>query len=195
MFTHTPDGVDLWWEMTGTGPTVAEPVVVGHVVAANRANTDQTVPVPAFVPEDFDVPRIKMFDHFRLEALGPEHNERDHTAWTSSMDHIHATPGFEGHPWPMPMTVAENLEDMDMHLREFDERTSFTWSILAAGTDDVIGCIYLYPFDPARPGHGRFRSWVTAERAADDSTIRTAIAAWFASDWPIEVTADWHAPG
>ncbi len=142
----------------------------------------------AFIPPDFDVPRTVEFEHFRLEVLGPEHNERDHAAWSSSMEHIHATPGFEGHPWPMPMTLEENLDDMEMHAREFEERTAFTWSILQAGTDDVIGCIYLYPLDPPSDGHGRFRSWVTAARAADDAQVRATIGDWFDATFPITVT-------
>lgn len=146
-----------------------------------------------FIPATFDVPRTVQFPGFRLEALGSEHNERDHAAWTSSMDHIHATPGFEGHPWPMPMTLAENLADMEMHAREFDERTSFTWSILAASGDEVIGCVYLYPFDPPRPGRGRFRSWVTAARAAEDAPIRDQLDEWFAATLPIAVDRNWHA--
>lgn len=145
-----------------------------------------------FIPATFDVPRSVHFPSFRLEALGPEHNDRDHAAWTSSMEHIHATEGFEGHPWPMPMTLAENLADMEMHAREFDERTSFTWSILAPD-DEVIGCVYLYPFDPPRSGRGRFRCWVTAERAADDAVIRDRLEEWFAQYLPIDVDRNWHA--
>jgi hypothetical protein len=146
-----------------------------------------------FMPAAFDVPRIVRFPSFRLEALGPEHNERDHAAWMSSMEHIHATDGFEGHPWPVPMTLEENLADMEMHAREFDDRTSFTWSIVASQGDEVIGCVYLYPFDPSRPGRGRFRCWVTAARAAEDAPIRDQLDEWFAANLPIDVDRNWHA--
>ena len=53
-------------------------------------------PRPPFVPDDFDVPRELVADQFRLEPLGPQHNAGDYEAWTSSMDHIKATPGFAG---------------------------------------------------------------------------------------------------
>lgn len=145
----------------------------------------------SFVPEDLEVPRNRSFDAFRLEALGPEHNARDHAAWTSSMEHIHATPGFEHHPWPLPMTLAENLDDMEMHAREFDERTSFTWSILAAGSDEVIGCVYLHPTPDGMDGDARFRSWVSAAHADRDEPIRAALRRWFAEDWPLDVVETW----
>jgi hypothetical protein len=34
-------------------------------------------------------------DEFVLEPMAPEHNERDYTAWMSSIEHIRATAGFE----------------------------------------------------------------------------------------------------
>jgi len=47
-----------------------------------------------FVPDDFAVPTGLVAPSFRLEPLGREHNERDYAAWTSSIVHIRATPGF-----------------------------------------------------------------------------------------------------
>jgi hypothetical protein len=46
-----------------------------------------------------------------LEPLGPEHNEDDHEAWSSSIEHIRATPGFLDGRWPSPMTLEENRAD------------------------------------------------------------------------------------
>jgi hypothetical protein len=50
--------------------------------------------VAEFVPPDFDVPRGLETADFVLEPLGPEHNEPDYDAWTSSMEHIAASPGI-----------------------------------------------------------------------------------------------------
>jgi hypothetical protein len=49
-----------------------------------------------FVPADFAVPTGLMAEAFRLEPLGPQHNAADYAAWTASIDHILATPGFAG---------------------------------------------------------------------------------------------------
>ena len=51
--------------------------------------------VEEFVPRDFDVPRRLETPQFVLEPLDPEHNDQDYDAWTSSMEHIHATPGWQ----------------------------------------------------------------------------------------------------
>ena len=47
------------------------------------------MPAP-LVPDEFDVPVAFEGPSFRLEPLGPEHNERDHEAWMSSIYHIRA---------------------------------------------------------------------------------------------------------
>ena len=38
-----------------------------------------------FVPPDFEVPLELATSDFVLEPLGPEHNEQDYEAWTSSL--------------------------------------------------------------------------------------------------------------
>jgi hypothetical protein len=53
-----------------------------------------------FVPEDFEPPARLATERFELEPLAPEHNERDYEAWSSSIEHIRATPGFEDRNWP-----------------------------------------------------------------------------------------------
>jgi hypothetical protein len=146
-----------------------------------------------FVPDDFDPPRRLDHPAFVLVPLGPEHNASDYAAWTPSMAHIHATPGYENHPWPHPMTLEENLGDLVRHAEDFAARTGFTYTVLAPadpGTDaadvdapTVIGCVYIYPSkDPAFDAH--VRSWVRAADATLDAPLHHAVAAWLAERWP-----------
>jgi hypothetical protein len=66
-----------------------------------------------FVPDGFDPPSGLETDLFRLEPLGPQHNERDYEAWSSSIEHIRASPGYgAGSRWPRPMSLEENLADL-----------------------------------------------------------------------------------
>ena len=81
-------------------------------------------------------------DHFLLEPLGPEHNEDDHEAWSSSIEHIRATPGFLDSRWPHPMTLDENRADLERHARDFAQRSGFTYTVLDPADRDVIGCVY-----------------------------------------------------
>jgi hypothetical protein len=123
-------------------------------------------------------------ERFRLEPLGPEHNERDYAAWSSSIEHIRASPGFgPDATWPHPMSLEQNLDDLERHARDFAERTGFTYSVLDG--DEVVGCVYVYPArDDAHDVH--VRSWVRASRAELDLPLRRAVAAWLRQEWPYE---------
>lgn len=135
----------------------------------------------AFVPADFVVPRSFPGPGFRLEPLGPEHNERDHGAWMSSIDHIKATPGFSGWTWPEPMSLERNQADLVRHAKDFAERTGFTYSILDG--DEVVGCVYIYPAKQA--GYDAdVRSWVTGRRAELDVAVWRSLSDWLRDDWP-----------
>jgi hypothetical protein len=135
------------------------------------------------VPEGFAVPTRFETDDFVLEPLGAEHNQRDHAAWSTSIDHIRATHGFVGSSWPSPMTLDENLADLERHRREFDERVAFAYSVLDPETDDVIGCVYV---NPARGEEGAVvRTSVRASHARLDSTLREAVVEWLRREWPL----------
>ena len=150
---------------------------------------------PSFVPADFEPPLRLETPDFALEPLGPEHNERDYAAWSSSIDHIHATPGFDGRSWPHEMTLGENLGDLEMHARDFAARRGFTYAVLERVGGDVIGCVYIYPVgapdadalsDPRRHD-ASVRSWVRADRAHLDARLWEAVARWLRTEWPFEL--------
>lgn len=137
-----------------------------------------------FVPPDFEPPLGYAWDEFHLEPLGPQHNERDHEAWMSSIDHIRSTPGFsveEERGWPVAMSLERNLEDLERHANDFDHRKGFTYSILEG--DDVVGCIYIYP-SRTDDHDAVISSWVTLRRAGSDSSVRRTLATWIDQVWP-----------
>lgn len=137
-----------------------------------------------FVPPSFEVPLTYAWSDFHLEPLDEQHNDRDHAAWMSSIDHIRSTPGFspdEEPGWPIAMTLERNREDLARHARDFAERKGFTYSILEG--DDVIGCIYIYP--SRRPAHdAEISSWVRESRAELDALVREELDRWIDEAWP-----------
>jgi hypothetical protein len=137
-----------------------------------------------FVPDDFVVPQGLVGPGFRLEPLGPQHNESDHSAWMSSIDHIRATPGFPYGRWPPVegLSLAENLRDLEQHADDFERRVGFTYTVLN-DEDGVIGCLYVYP-SRSEPGVAQVRSWVSADCAELHLPLHDAVANWLATDWP-----------
>jgi hypothetical protein len=143
-----------------------------------------------FVPDHYEPPAELVLPGMRLEPLGPEHNERDHEAWSSSIDHIRATPGFRpsdsdggGTPWPRPMSLEENLGDLQRHAADFEARRGFTYSVLDPDTDEVIGCVYIYP-SKDDDHDARVESWVRASRAELDTALSRGVSDWLDADWP-----------
>jgi len=137
------------------------------------------------VPAEFDPPLGFAVGGFRLEPLGPQHNERDYAAWSSSIEHIRRSPGYPDGRWPRQMTIDENLADLERHARDFAARKGFTYTVLDA-SDDVVGCVYVYP-----AGDGLHdavvQSWVRESEAAHDDAFRHAIADWVTSAaWPFQ---------
>jgi hypothetical protein len=144
-----------------------------------------------FVPEDFVVPDGLLAAEFRLAPLGPQHNEADYAAWTASIDHIRATPGFGGRSWPHQMSLDDNLRDLERHAQDFAARRGFTYTVLSADAGDVIGCVYIYPSrsqgpaDSAEsPRHASISSWVRADHAVLDPVLYDAVRAWLERAWP-----------
>jgi hypothetical protein len=138
-----------------------------------------------FVPDGFEPPTSLVSDRFRLEPLGPEHNESDHAAWSSSIGHIRSTPGYPDGDWPPArgMSLDSNLADLERHAADFAAHRGFTFTVLDPADDDVIGCVYLYPTSSA--DHDvTVQSWVRADRADLDVPLADAVAAWLADEWP-----------
>lgn len=139
-----------------------------------------------FVPPDFTPPTGLRTAEFVLEPLGPRHNEPDNLAWTSSLDHIRATPGFEGSGWwSSAKGLDENLKDLEQHADDFARRSGFTYTVLDPSDADVIGCVYIYPASDDQ--HDAFvQSWVRASRAALDKPLWRTVSEWLARDWPFD---------
>jgi hypothetical protein len=155
----------------------------------------------SFVPGGFAVTLELVTENFRLEPLGPQHNAGDYQAWTSSIDHIRATPGFQDisttpgfgdGTWPdRRMTLEDNLADLRRHAENFARRSGFTYTVLARARGRIIGCVYIYPSAGA-DGAADVCSWVRADQAHLDVAVHGAVSAWPTDAWPF--TAISYAP-
>jgi hypothetical protein len=141
-----------------------------------------------FVPSEFVVPLALTTEQFSLEPLGPKHNDSDYEAWSSSLEHIRSTPGWETSSWPDGRSLADNLRDLQGHADDFEGRTGFTYTVLDPATEDVIGCVYIYP-DDSEEHDAKVLSWVRTSRAELDVPLWRAVTDWLADEWPFERVA------
>jgi hypothetical protein len=132
--------------------------------------------VDEFVPRDFEVPRRLETPQFVLEPLGPEHNDQDYDAWTSSGEHIHTTPGWQDSNWPREMTPDENRTDLQRHADDFRNRKGFTYTVLDPASREVISIPVELPREPIADLEwcqkaGRDLGLTGAHRSYDDSSV------------------------
>ncbi|HVA09153.1 MAG TPA: hypothetical protein VNG12_20655 [Acidimicrobiales bacterium] len=147
-------------------------------------DTPETEHHRPFVGDDFVIPAPPGTVTFVLAPLEVAHNEADLAAWSSSVDHIHATPGFEHHPWPdEPMTLARNEADLRGHVEDRSMRRGFTYTVLSIPEHAVIGCVYIYP-SPSSGVHAHVRSWVVASRHELDAPLYRLVCDWLKAEWP-----------
>ncbi|MFL5952358.1 MAG: GNAT family N-acetyltransferase [Gaiellaceae bacterium] len=138
-----------------------------------------------FVPEDFAVPHRLETPLFVLEPLGPQHNDEDYAAWSTSVEQIRGTPGWEGGSWPRPMSLEDNRRDLERHARDFESREGFTYTVLDRANGEVVGCVYIYPSREAG-ADAVVQSWVRATSASLDAELWRAVSDWLADSWPFE---------
>ena len=120
-----------------------------------------------------------------LAPLGAYPNEADYAAWTSSMEHIHATPGWEKSKWPREMTLDDNRRDLERHAGDFERREGFTYTVLDRESGDVVGCVYIYPAK-GDDCDAVVLSWVRASSAELDVELWRAVSGWLEQCWPFE---------
>lgn len=146
---------------------------------------NETRTTVGLVPADFSPPMSLTTELFRLKPLGPQHNEADLAAWTSSTEHIRATPGYPDGNWPPRngMTPERNLRDMHRHADDLVARRGFTFTVLQPRGGDVIGCLYLSP-SPSAEHDVLAEPWVRADHAYLEQPLVDAVTEWIRAGWP-----------
>lgn len=140
---------------------------------------------PQFVPPEFSVPTGLVAEAFTLRMLSIDDVEKDFEAVTSSAAHVSQV--WPDSDWPQGLTLRQNLIDLGWHEKEFQNRSSFAYTVVSPDDSRVLGCVYLYPTLKAAYDAEIFL-WVReSELAAGlDGDLFQAVRAWLGSAWPFE---------
>lgn len=138
-----------------------------------------------FVPDDFVVPEVLETEHFRLRMLSVSDVVKDYDAVMSSREHLQGSFGPDS-DWPnADMTLEQNLVDLGWHQSEFQNRSSFAYTVVSPDEQRVLGCLYMFP---AHRGDydARIIMWVRSDVLDDgyDALLYRAVTAWVNEDWP-----------
>ena len=139
----------------------------------------------SFIPPDFIVPEKLETKEFRLRMLSIEDVDKDFEAVTSSSDHLSKVWPETG--WPAGLTLRQNLIDLGWHEKEFQNRTSFAYTMVTLDESKVLGCVYFFPSRKASYDVEIFM-WVRASELAKglDQELFDVVQSWTASEWPFK---------
>lgn len=137
------------------------------------------------VADDFDVPQVLETSEFRLRMLTVNDLVKDYDAVMSSVDHLKGV--WPGSGWPEGLTLEEDLIDLGWHQKEFQNRSSFAYTMVTLDESKVIGCIYIDP-TLARGYDCEVYLWVRASELDTDLDARLFSTAkkWLEGHWPFE---------
>ena len=138
-----------------------------------------------FVPEEFAIPSELSAANFKLRMLSVDDVEKDFEAVTSSAARLSTV--WPDSDWPAGLTLRQNLIDLGWHEKEFQNRTSFAYTMVAPDESQVLGCVYFYPTEKAGYDAEVFL-WVReSDEATDlDKELFEIVQQWLASDWPFK---------
>ena len=136
-----------------------------------------------FVPAEFVVPSELATANFTLRMLSVDDVEKDFEAVTLSAARVRKVWPDSG--WPAGLTLRQNLIDLGWHEKEFQNRTSFAYTMVAPDESEVLGCVYVYPTDKAAHDAEIFL-WVRESEVANDldEALFEVVQRWLASAWP-----------
>jgi len=139
----------------------------------------------SFVPPDFNVPEILETANFRLRMLKATDVEKDYDAVMTSIDHLHGVFGKKS-KWPSnDLTFEQDLRDLEWHQNEFQNRSSFTYTVINLDETLCLGCVYILPSRNQKYDADVYM-WVRKSEFDKglDPILFKAIKDWVTNRWP-----------
>jgi hypothetical protein len=137
------------------------------------------------VPDDFIVPVSVLGNDFKVRMLTIHDLVKDYDAVMSSIDHLQGIFGPD-HDWPyQSLSLEQNLIDLGWHQKEFQRRTSFTYTVLSLDETQCLGCVYIFPYADLDQV-AEVYMWVRKSEAETglEEKLFQFIDAWLTQDWP-----------
>lgn len=120
-----------------------------------------------FYPTNAPVPVEKRTTRFVLQPLQAIHVELDYEAVMSSAEYLRL---WSQSAWPADdFTLAEDLEDLQRHEREHDQRIAFTYTVLNPAETRCLGCVYIQPL------------WSQVAQLCEGTNYAAAVGFWIRS--------------
>ncbi len=141
------------------------------------------------LPKDFNVPNNIETKDFLFRKLTTRDVYLDYLAVMSSIDTIRKT---RGGSWPTKeLTFEEDLIDLGWHQKEFENKSTFAYTVFSPDNTKCLGCFYLYDAGTRKEVDSTYdvdvSFWVTQE-AYDKGLYKKLYeeVKEFLKQWPFE---------
>jgi hypothetical protein len=137
-----------------------------------------------FAPNSVVIPTGIETKKFRIRSLTINDVVKDYDAVMSSVDHLQGVFGPTS-SWPsVDLTFEQDLIDLGWHQKEFQIRSSFTYTVMSLDESSCLGCVYVYPSD--KEGYdAKVILWArqsVVEKGLDEKLF-SAVKTWLAEKW------------
>ena len=143
----------------------------------------------SFFPSDFILPDRFEHKQFILRPLTISDVVKDYDAVMTSVDHLQGLFGLNSQ-WPSKdLTLEQDLIDLGWHQKEFQNRTSFAYTMMTLDERICLGCTYIYP--STQPNYEvEAYCWVRKSHAKElDQVLFETFKLWLQKSWPFEKIA------
>lgn len=144
-----------------------------------------------FLPIEFEIPEKLETNRMRLRMLQITDVIKDYDAVMSSKEHILKSKTFgTNQKWPTGLTIEQNLIDLGWHQKEFQNRSSFAYTVMSLDEIKCIGCIYI---DPSTNSNyeAMVYMWVRQNEVDSglDQHLFETVTTWISEKWPFQKVA------
>lgn len=154
-------------------------VTLKFTAALSQHYTMYNTPI---IPDDFELPDELLADQFKLRPLTIDDVDLDYEAVMSSEYRLRNIFRENGE-WPNGLTIEQNRIELGWHQVEFQERTSFAYTMVEHDESRVLGCMYIYPTRKA-DYDVEVTMWVRESHAELDEVLFNVVSHWIETDWP-----------
>ena len=138
------------------------------------------------IPNTFILPTVLETQRMRLRPLTIQDVVRDYEAVMESEERLRTV--FRPHgEWPAGLTLEQNTIELGWHQVEFQERTSFAYTVENLAATKILGCMYIYP--TLKQGYDvEISMWVRQSQVDSglDEHLFETVEGWINEVWPFQ---------
>jgi len=126
-----------------------------------------------------------------LRMLTTDDVEKDYETVMSSVDYLHGVFGKYAPTWPPDdLTKKQDLVDLGWHQSEFQNKRSFSYTVMKLDESKCLGCVYIFPSEKEEYD-AIVIFWVRKSEydTGLDQELYETIKKWIEEKWPFKKPA------